>query len=104
MDTNSVIEIGTIIIALLGAIITYIVVPFIKKKTTKQEYENIEFWIGVAVNAAEQIFSEPDMGEKKKAYVIGFLKKMGIKISMDQLEVLIEAAVREINKNKSALT
>lgn len=100
METNSIVQIGTIIIALIGAIITYIIVPYVKARTTKQQQENIAFWVRVAVNAAEQLFGDPGMGKKKKEYVLDFLEKMGFKITMDELNILIEAAVLELNKIK----
>jgi hypothetical protein len=104
MDNNAVIEIGTIIIALIGAVITYIVTPYIKSKTTAEQYKNIEFWVRFAVKAAEQIFNQPGMGNKKKQYVIDFLTSKGINITLDELNVLIEAAVQELNLEKRDLT
>lgn len=100
MSNEAIIQIGTIIIALIGAIITYIVVPYIRSKTTGEQFRNIEYWVKVAVSAAEQIFNQPGQGEKKKEYVLNFLQDLGIKITIEQLEILIEAAVHEINKNK----
>jgi len=104
MDNNAVIEIGTIIIALIGAIITYIVVPYIKSKTTAEQYKNIEFWVEFAVKAAEQIFNQPGMGEEKKQYVIDFLTSKGINITIEELNILIEAAVQELNLSKGNVT
>lgn len=104
MDNNAVIEIGTIIIALIGAVITYIVVPYIKSKTTAEQYKNIEFWVKFAVKAAEQIFTQPGMGEKKKQYVVDFLTGKGIDITIDELNILIEAAVQELNLSKGDVT
>jgi hypothetical protein len=43
---------------------------------------------------------EKGHGEKKKQHVIDFLDRQGIKITMSQLSILIEAAVHELNKNK----
>lgn len=100
MNNDVIIQVGTVIIALIGAVITYIVIPYIKSKTTSEQYKAIEFWVRVAVQAAEQLFSQPGMGEKKKEYVINFLSDKGIKVTMEQLNALIEAAVHELNKGK----
>ncbi|MGF7059299.1 phage holin, LLH family [Brassicibacter mesophilus] len=100
MNNDAVVQIGTIIITLIGTIFTLIVIPYIKSKTTVEQQKNIEFWVKFAVQAAEQIFNKPGLGGKKKQYVINFLKNIGIKITMEQLNVLIEAAVHEINKGK----
>lgn len=86
-----------VIIPILGAIITYLIVPFIRQKTTKEQRENIYFWVKVAVQAAEMIYKEKGQGELKKEYVVDFLTSKGIKITIEELDVLIEAAVKELN-------
>lgn len=97
MNTDAVVQIGTIIIALIGAVITYIIVPYFKSKTTKEQREGIAFWVKVAVNAAEQIYNEKGQGKIKKEYVVEFLTSKGINITLQELDVLIEAAVKELN-------
>ena len=86
-----------VVIPILGAIITYILVPFFKSKTTKQQRENIYFWVRVAVQAAEMIYREKGQGMLKKEYVVKFLTSKGIGITTEELDVLIEAAVKELN-------
>lgn len=92
------------VISILGAIITYMVVPFLKSKTSKEQRETIMFWVSVAVSAAEQIFNERGMGAEKKKFVVGFLVEKGIKVSLDELDVLIESAVKELNLAQQAFT
>lgn len=92
------------VISILGVIITYMVVPFLKSKTSKEQRETIMFWVSVAVTAAEQIFNERGMGEEKKKFVVGFLVEKGIKVSLDELDVLIESAVKELNLVQQAFT
>ena len=94
MDIDIIVK---VIIPVLGAIVTYILVPFIKSKTTKEQRENIFFWVKVAVGAAEQIFNKKGQGIQKKDYVIKFLTSKGIDITRKELDVLIEAAVKELN-------
>ncbi|SHF12117.1 Bacteriophage holin of superfamily 6 (Holin_LLH) [Tissierella praeacuta DSM 18095] len=89
-----------VIIPILGAILTYLIVPFIKSKTTKEQRENIYFWVKVAVGAAEQIYREKGEGKLKKEYVVAFLTSKGIDITMEELDVLIESAVKELNMIK----
>ena len=86
-----------VIIPILGAILTYLIVPFIKSKTTKEQRENACFWVKIAVNAAEQVYKEKGQGKLKKEYVVAFLTSKGIDITMEELDVLIEAAVKELN-------
>ncbi len=92
------------VISILGAIITYMVVPYLKSKTSKEQRETIMFWVSVAVSAAEQIFNERGMGEEKKKFVVGFLVEQGIKVNLDELDVLIESAVKELNLAQQAFT
>lgn len=86
-----------IIIPILGAIITYLIVPLVKQKTTKEQRENIYFWVRVAVQAAEMIYKEKGQGKLKKEYVVTFLQSKGMNITIQELDVLIEAAVKELN-------
>jgi ribosome-interacting GTPase 1 len=48
------------------------------------------------VRAAEQIFFGAGKGEEKKKYVLEYLEKRGIKLTKEDLEVMIEAAVKEL--------
>ena len=95
--------IAKVLIPLLGAILTYLIVPLILQKTTKQQRENIYFWVTVAVQAAEMIYKEKGQGKLKKEYVITFLQSKGINITIQELDVLIEAAVLELNHAKEQL-
>ena len=104
MSGEAFVQIGVAVIALLGAIMTYMVVPYIRSKTTTEQLKRAEYWVKVAVAAAEQIFTENGQGEKKKQYVIDFLDRQGINITIGQLNILIEAAVHELNKSMGAET
>ncbi len=75
-----------VIIPILGVIITYLIVPFIRQKTTKEQRENIYFWVRVAVQAAEMIYKEKGQGKLKKEYVIDFLVSKGINITIQELD------------------
>ena len=100
MSGEAFVQIGTGLIALLGAVITYVLVPYFKSRTTAAQQESLNFWVSVAVNAAEQIFAGSGLGEQKKQYVLQFLNGKGIKVSAAQLDALIEAAVFELNSLK----
>jgi len=100
MDEGMV-QIILAVIGLLSAIITGFLVPYIKSNTDENQLTKIDYWVGIAVRAAEQIFNEPDMGIIKKQYVIDFLNNKGIKITMEDLNILIEAIVQEMNLEKS---
>lgn len=86
-----------VIIPILGAILTYILVPFIKQKTSKEQRDEVYFWVTVVVQAAEMIYKEKGKGKDKKEFVLDFLLSKGINISTMELDTLIEAAVKELN-------
>lgn len=86
-----------VIIPIIGAIFTFVLVPLFKAKTTSEQRENIYFWVSVAVNGAEMIYAEKGQGKLKKEYVLEFLSNKRIKISTEELDILIEAAVKELN-------
>lgn len=89
-------QIVVAIIGLISLIITTVAVPYYKSKTTREQRENIAFWTKLAVEAAEKIFAESGMGEKKKAFVEAFLEEHGIILDSAHLDVVIEAAVLEM--------
>ena len=89
--------IAKVIIPIIGAIITFLIVPFLREKTTKEQRENIYFWVSTAVKAAEMIYKEVGQGKLKKEYVVNFLVARGINITEQELDALIEAAVKELN-------
>lgn len=84
--------------ALIGVIVTCVLIPFIKSKTTASQQAEINAWVKIAVSAAEQIFNGSGRGEEKKAYVIAWLKEHGVKVDETELDALIEAAVYELNQ------
>lgn len=81
------------IIALVVAVITAFVIPWLKGKIDADKLEQIKLWVTVAVEAAEQLYNGTGRGEKKKAYVVKFLQEKGFTIDPDSLDKLIEAAV-----------
>lgn len=83
--------------ALIAVIITAVVIPYIKSKTTTQQQAQINAWVKIAVAAAEQIYKGSGRGEEKKEYVINWLEERGFTLDEDELDVLIESAVYELN-------
>lgn len=86
-----------VIIPLLGAIITYLLIPWLKASTTKEERNNIMELVRIAVLAAEQLNDAGVLEVPKKLHVLDFLQSKGIKIDMQELDMMIEAAVKELN-------
>lgn len=93
------IDITSILVALiwlLGTIVTTVLVPYFKSKTTAEQRENIYFWAKLAVEAAEKIYKESGQGKVKKEYVKQFLADHGIILDEAQLDVVIESAVMQM--------
>ena len=89
-------SIANAVIALIAAIITAFVIPWIRSKTTATQFEKIKMWVTVAVEAAEQLYTGSGRGAEKKAYVVEFLNNKGFKIDAETLDNLIEAAVFDL--------
>jgi len=90
----------TAIIALIGAIITYYIIPVLKGKNSANIWNEIIKWVKIAVAAAEQMKEAGLLDYDKKNYVIEFLKSKGYKINESELNAAIEAAVYELNNSK----
>ena len=81
------------IIALVVAVITAFVIPWLKGKIDADKLEQIKLWVTVAVEDAEQLHNGNGRGEEEKAYVVKFLQEKGFTLDPDSLDKLIEAAV-----------
>ena len=84
------------LIGLAGVVLSTVIIPLVRAKTTKQNWDNAMFWVKLAVQSAEQIYTGTGMAEKKKEFVEKFLAEHNIQLDSAQLDVAIEAAVKEI--------
>lgn len=79
------------VIALLAAIVTYRVIPWIKAKTTNEQQAYMRALVKAGVYAAEQLYKTEGMGKMKLEYVKSFLQQHGFDVDVTE----IEAAVSE---------
>lgn len=90
-----------VVVSITAALVTVYLIPFIKSQTKTQQEAELFKVIEVAVKAAEQTINDPKSGAIKKADVVKFvtdwLTQNGIKITPEQLDRLIEAAVYSMN-------
>lgn len=97
-----------LIVALTCGVITWAiqtaikhVIPFLEAKLKESQYSWAAEIISNAVRAYEQTVSGPGMGEDKFQLVMEFvnreLSKLGIKLSEEQITILIESAVQAMN-------
>jgi len=87
--------------ALMCAIITAVVIPFIRGKVCAQRLERMQTWARIAVTAAEQLYPRSGRGRDKKTYVLGLLEQRGFELDVETLNALVEAAVNTMNCAKS---
>lgn len=102
MNIELMLQIALALISIIGALITYVLVPYLRTQTTEAKRKKMWNWVLVAVQAAEQLYKSPGAGQDKKAYVLDKLNQKGIKIDAAQLDLLIEAAVYQLNQAKNA--
>lgn len=88
--TINITEIISIIITLLGAIITAFVIPYIRSKTNDAQYNLIKTIVNTSVYFAESFFKAYGQGEEKRAYVFEYVQEKcnEIGIAFDEVAVL----------------
>ena len=85
------------VIALAAAVVTAVLIPWIKSKTTAAQREEIDAWVKIAVTAAEQIYTGTGKGKEKKDYVLKFLEEKNLKIDEKSVDLMIESTVKNMN-------
>lgn len=82
-------EIVVAIIGLLGVVVTGWLIPYLKSKTTNENWNTILLWTKTFVEAAEVLFDGAGRGHEKRAYVISKIKEKckENKITFDELAV-----------------
>ena len=89
-------------VGILVLVVFRYVIPFVKLKLENSKYADVLDFIEKCINAAESIYKTiPKSGEEKKAYVVTavteYINKKGIKLTEDQINILIEAIVTELS-------
>lgn len=91
-----------IIEAVVGVAVVIIsghVIPWLKEKLGSEKMCNLEAFIEAAVRAAEQIYT-PEQWKDKKEYVLRLaserLQEMGLELSEDVLNAIIEGIVNSV--------
>ena len=85
-------------IAVIGAILTYKVVPYLKDRMSDAQFQRTEAMINVAVYAAEEIYRSGH-GDEKLRYVQEYLKDKGFNVDVAQ----IKAAVKRMRDGEGAV-
>ena len=88
-------------IALIAALISAFVIPWLRRKTTQQDRETMLAWVEIAVTAAQQLYHTLE-GSVRKEYVLEFLDSKGYDISSKDIDNAIEAAVLRLHRELEA--
>ena len=90
-------EVLRLIVLLAVFAVTCYLIPWIRGKIGQDKLDEITKWANAAVLMAQQVYVAKT-GAERKAIVVGLLKDIliakNISISDDQLDMLIEAAVK----------
>lgn len=93
-NLTPVIELAVVV---LFAVITGVLVPWLRSKTNAAQQKALADWVNIAVYAAEQLYRGSGRGEEKKEYVVEFLKSKGLYVDAEKIEALIESEVARLN-------
>lgn len=88
-----------LVVMVLALVVSRYLIPWLKERISIGNLETAINWASRMVLYAQQVLTD-STGEEKKEIVIGSLRNLfknkGINISEDELNVLIEAAVKEM--------
>ena len=85
------------VLALIGVVITAVIVPYIRSRTTARQRAELNAWVRIAVSAAEQIYTGSGRGAEKKEFVLSWLRGHAVAVDEDRLVTFVEAAVYALN-------
>lgn len=99
MDKELLTMIVKIVLAIIGTVLTYYVIPYLKSSVDSTKWNDIMQFCEKCVEAAEKKYT-PEEWREKKLYVMtlvaNYCEKIGIPISTDDLDALVEGFVKEI--------
>lgn len=91
------------IFALLAALVTYKLIPWIKAKTTAEQRQLLMAMTSTLVFAAEQLYGAGN-GEDKLDYVVAQLEERGFTADRAAIEAIVKDYAEELHKQKPGVT
>ena len=88
------------IIALIAALVTYKLIPWLKARTTESQQAILMATVRTLVYAAEQLYGA-GKGKEKFAYVRQKLQEKGFDVDVDAIEAAVKEITIEIAKEKA---
>jgi LL-H family phage holin len=104
MNEKLFLEIASAVISIAVALVTGLLIPYLKTKINSDKLQELDYFIKMAVRCAEQLYT-PDQWKEKKEYVTNYVTDvinttLKIKITPEELDALIEGAVNQIKHNE----
>lgn len=84
-------------ILVLAALAMRYLVPWIRSKTTAEQREDLLFWAGIAVDAAQQLFYQSD-GATRLEYALKYLADKGFDVEDEAVRGIVEAKVLRLHQ------
>ncbi len=95
--SEMIFEILKLVVMIAVFIVTCYLIPWIRGKIGQDKLDEITKWVNAAVLMAQQVYFAKT-GAERKAIVVDLLKNIliakNISVSDEQLDILIEAAVK----------
>ena len=88
------------IIALIAALVTYKLIPWLKARTTESQQAILMATVRTLVYAAEQLYGA-GKGKEKFTYVRQKKQKKGFDVDVDAIEAAVKEITIEIAKEKA---
>lgn len=88
------------VIALIAALITMKLIPWIKAKTSIEQQKRLSAVVKTLVFAAEQLYGA-GKGEEKFDYVVSRLEAKGFDVDLDEIEAAIKEHTAALHAGKS---
>lgn len=103
MKEELIYKAAELVVMIISILIARYFIPWLKQRTEDEKIQSIIGWVEYAVLWAEQVHHEQSGAERKRLvleFLEGIAEKSGIGmeiLSTEQLDMLIEAAVRTMN-------
>lgn len=94
---EQIIEILSLVITLVGSIVAARLAAYLKKRGLLNEIESKQKYAEIVVAAIQQMYDQADGHSKfvlAKMRIIDYFNTKGIRIDQEELELLIESAVK----------
>ena len=103
MKEELIFKAAELVVMVISILIARYFIPWLKEKVQNEKVQKVAEWVEYAVLWAEQVYSDRTGATRKKLvldFVENLVQRSGIGMDVlttEQIEVLIEAAVRAMN-------